>query len=49
MLDLMYEAPSRNDIKVCHITSEAVEKRSGTLAMLRHSDSKKAKPHGETA
>lgn len=28
MLDIMYEVPSRNDIKVCHITKELVEKRS---------------------
>jgi len=28
MLDIMYEVPSRSDIKVCHITKELVEKRS---------------------
>jgi ATP-dependent Clp protease ATP-binding subunit ClpX len=28
MLDIMYEVPSRNDIKVCHITKELVDKRS---------------------
>jgi ATP-dependent Clp protease ATP-binding subunit ClpX len=28
MLDIMYEAPSRSDIKSCHITKELVEKRS---------------------
>ncbi len=28
MLDIMYEVPSRSDIKVCHITEELVEKRS---------------------
>ncbi|HEY9679671.1 MAG TPA: ATP-dependent protease ATP-binding subunit ClpX [Drouetiella sp.] len=28
MLDIMYEVPSRSDIKVCHITKELVEKKS---------------------
>jgi ATP-dependent Clp protease ATP-binding subunit ClpX len=28
MLDIMYEVPSRSDIKVCHITKDLVEKRS---------------------
>ena len=28
MLDIMYEVPSRTDIKVCHITEELVAKRS---------------------
>jgi ATP-dependent Clp protease ATP-binding subunit ClpX len=28
MLDIMYEVPSRTDIKTCHITKELVEKRS---------------------
>ncbi len=28
MLDIMYEAPSRSDLKICHITKELVEKRS---------------------
>lgn len=28
MLDIMYEVPSRTDIKNCHITKELVEKRS---------------------
>ncbi len=28
MLDIMYEVPSRSDIKVCHISKELVEKRS---------------------
>jgi ATP-dependent Clp protease ATP-binding subunit ClpX len=28
MLDIMYEIPSRDDIKLCHITKELVEKRS---------------------
>jgi ATP-dependent Clp protease ATP-binding subunit ClpX len=28
MLDIMYEVPSRSDIKVCRITKDLVEKRS---------------------
>jgi ATP-dependent Clp protease ATP-binding subunit ClpX len=28
MLDIMYEVPSRSDIKVCHITEDLVAKRS---------------------
>lgn len=34
MLDIMYEVPSRNDIKVCHITKELVEKRSTAELLL---------------
>lgn len=28
MLDIMYEVPSRSDIKICHITKDLVDKRS---------------------
>jgi len=45
MLDIMYEVPSRNDIKVCHITQELVEKRS-TAELLQLP---KAKLKGEIA
>src|SRR5262249_48193718 len=45
MLDIMYEVPSRSDIKVCHITQELVEKRS-TAELLQLP---KAKLKGEIA
>ena len=45
MLDIMYEVPSRTDIKVCHITKELVEKRS-TSELLQLP---KAKLKGEIA
>lgn len=45
MLDIMYEVPSRSDIKVCHITKELVEKRS-TAELLQLP---KAKVKGEIA
>jgi len=45
MLDIMYEVPSRSDIKVCHITKELVEKRS-TAELLQLP---KAKLKGEIA
>jgi ATP-dependent Clp protease ATP-binding subunit ClpX len=34
MLDIMYEVPSRSDIKLCHITEELVEKRSTAELLL---------------
>lgn len=46
MLDIMYEVPSRSDIKVCHITKELVEKRS-TAELLELPQSAKLK--GEIA
>jgi len=46
MLDIMYEVPSRSDIKICHITKELVEKRS-TAELLQLPS--KAKPKGEIA
>lgn len=45
MLDIMYEVPSRSDIKVCHITQELVQKRS-TAELLQLP---KAKLKGEIA
>jgi ATP-dependent Clp protease ATP-binding subunit ClpX len=45
MLDIMYEVPSRSDIKVCSITQELVEKRS-TAELLQMP---KAKLKGEIA
>jgi ATP-dependent Clp protease ATP-binding subunit ClpX len=45
MLDIMYEVPSRTDIKTCHITKELVEKRS-TAELLQLP---KAKLKGEIA
>jgi ATP-dependent Clp protease ATP-binding subunit ClpX len=45
MLDIMYEVPSRTDIKVCHITKDLVEKRS-TAELLQLP---KAKLKGEIA
>ncbi|MBS1991651.1 MAG: ATP-dependent protease ATP-binding subunit ClpX [Cyanobacteria bacterium SZAS LIN-3] len=45
MLDIMYEVPSRTDIKVCHITKELVDKRS-TAELLQLP---KAKLKGEIA
>lgn len=45
MLDVMYEVPSRDDIKVCHITKDLVDKRS-TAELL---DIRKAKLKGEKA
>jgi ATP-dependent Clp protease ATP-binding subunit ClpX len=38
MLDVMYEFPSRQDLKVCSITKEMVEKRS-TAELLLHPSS----------
>ena len=46
MLDVMYEVPSRTDIKVCHITKELVEKRS-TAELLQLPKAKQLK--GEIA
>jgi ATP-dependent Clp protease ATP-binding subunit ClpX len=46
MLDIMYEVPSRNDIKAVHITKELVEKRS-TAELLQLPN--KTKPKGEIA
>jgi ATP-dependent Clp protease ATP-binding subunit ClpX len=46
MLDIMYEVPSRNDIKTVHITKELVEKRS-TAELLQLPS--KTKPKGEIA
>lgn len=46
MLDIMYEVPSRNDIKTVHITKELVEKRS-TAELLQLPN--KTKPKGEIA
>lgn len=45
MLEIMYEVPSRDDIKLCHITKELVDKRS-TADLLEH---RKAKLKGEKA
>lgn len=45
MLDVMYEVPSRDDIKLCHITKDLVDKRS-TAELL---DIRKAKLKGEKA
>ncbi len=45
MLEVMYEAPSRQDIKTCNITLEQVQKRS-TSELLQLP---KAKPKGEIA
>jgi ATP-dependent Clp protease ATP-binding subunit ClpX len=45
MLDIMYEVPSRNDIKICHITKDLVQKRS-TAELLQLP---KAKLKGEIA
>ncbi len=45
MLDVMYEVPSRSDIKVCHITKDLVQKRS-TAELLQLP---KAKLKGEIA
>jgi len=46
MLDIMYEVPSRNDIKVCHITPDLVAKRS-TAELLQMPNKPKLK--GEIA
>ena len=46
MLDIMYEVPSRNDIKTVHITKDLVEKRS-TAELLQLPS--KTKPKGEIA
>jgi len=46
MLDIMYEVPSRSDIKTVHITKELVEKRS-TAELLQLPS--KTKPKGEIA
>jgi len=46
MLEIMYEVPSRSDIKVCHITQELVAKRS-TAELLQLPS--KAKLKGEIA
>ncbi len=43
MLDIMYEVPSRDDIKVCRITKDLVDKRS-TAELL---DIRKHKSKGE--
>jgi ATP-dependent Clp protease ATP-binding subunit ClpX len=41
MLDVMYEVPSRDDVKTCHITKELVQKRSSAeLLQLPTKDSK---------
>ncbi|MBX9569863.1 MAG: ATP-dependent protease ATP-binding subunit ClpX [Candidatus Obscuribacterales bacterium] len=47
MLDVMYEVPSRNDVKTCHITKELVEKRSS--AELLELPTTNAKLKGEIA
>ena len=47
MLDVMYEVPSRTDVKQCHITKELVEKRSS--AELLELPTTNAKPKGEIA
>jgi ATP-dependent Clp protease ATP-binding subunit ClpX len=47
MLDVMYEAPSRDDVKTCHITKELVQKRS--TAELLKLPTKDSKPKGEIA
>jgi ATP-dependent Clp protease ATP-binding subunit ClpX len=38
MLDVMYEIPSRKDVKRCRVTREMVEKRS-TAELLLHPSS----------
>jgi ATP-dependent Clp protease ATP-binding subunit ClpX len=50
MLDVMFEAPSRTDLKKCMITRDLVEKKSAS-ALLLMSDKKNvaAQPKGETA
>ncbi|MNS41874.1 ATP-dependent Clp protease ATP-binding subunit ClpX [compost metagenome] len=50
MLDIMFEAPSRTDLKKCVVTRDLVEKRSAS-ALLVMGDKKAApgKPKGETA
>lgn len=41
MLDVMYEVPSRDDVKICHITKDLVQKRSSAeLLQLPTKDSK---------
>lgn len=47
MLDVMYEAPSRDDVKVCRITKDLVQKRS--TAELLKLPTKDTKPKGEIA
>ncbi|MBX9685532.1 MAG: ATP-dependent protease ATP-binding subunit ClpX [Candidatus Obscuribacterales bacterium] len=47
MLDVMYEVPSRDDLKVCHITKELVQKRSSAELLLL--PTKDSKPKGEIA
>lgn len=47
MLDVMYEVPSRDDVKTCHITKDLVQKRS--TAELLQLPTKEAKPKGEIA
>lgn len=47
MLDVMYEVPSREDVKTCEITKELVQKRSS--AELLQLPTKEAKPKGEIA
>jgi ATP-dependent Clp protease ATP-binding subunit ClpX len=47
MLDVMYEVPSRTDVKNCHITKELVEKRSS--AELLELPTTNAKLKGEIA
>jgi ATP-dependent Clp protease ATP-binding subunit ClpX len=50
MLEIMFEAPSRTDLKKCVVTRDLVEKRSAS-ALLVMGDKKPApgKPKGETA
>jgi ATP-dependent Clp protease ATP-binding subunit ClpX len=50
MLEIMFEAPSRTDLKKCVVTRDLVEKRSAS-ALLVMGDKKAApgKPKGETA
>lgn len=47
MLDVMYEVPSRDDVKTCHITKELVQKRS--TAELLQLPTKDSKLKGEIA
>ena len=47
MLEVMYEVPSRTDVKVCHITKDLVQKRSS--AELLELPTNNAKPKGEIA
>ena len=47
MLDVMYEVPSRDDVKTCHITKDLVQKRSS--AELLQLPTKESKPKGEIA